>query len=137
MKKIFTIIIIIFAVFLIFQNKTYLLQKIIFIKGVIEINTNFEKKIKPNSILYITIKNDKEIIFAIKKIINPSFPLEFEINHKNVLYPDLITLRTKIQAYINTHGNVGEIKPGDIYSKPIDSSIINTNLKIYATEIKY
>jgi hypothetical protein len=137
MRKIFITILTFIFVFLIIENKTYFLQRLVFIKGIFDIPKEFKEKIKPNSILYITLKNDKGVIFAVKEIINPKPPLQFEINHKNVLYPDLITINAKVQAHINTHGNVGEIKVGDIYSEIKNTPIINIRLKIYAEKIKY
>ena len=128
--------IILLGIFIIIEKKAYFLQKIIFIKGNVELPKEFIQKLKPNSILYITLRNDKGIIFGIKKIINPKAIMQFEINHKNVLYPDLITLNTEIQAHINTHGNVGEIREGDIYSDIVRSPIINPRLTIHADRIK-
>ncbi len=76
------------------------------------------------------------MLFAIKEIINPSFPLNFSINRKNVIYPYLSTFNIKLQCTLNTHGEVGKIKTGDIYSELYKTNIFFKNVKINLDKIK-
>ncbi len=103
---------------------------IIYIHGKIDIKNEFKSEIKPNAMLYITLHNNHGIIFAVKKVINPVFPVEFKITRKNVLYPQLVTPKCKIKAVLNYDGKIDDIKPGDIYSKWHDSYLIATSIRI-------
>jgi len=137
MKKFFILTVVVVGCFVVLKNKTRILANLTFIKGSVELADNISKDLKPNSILYIIVKNDKGVMFAIKEIINPKFPFQFEINHKNVLYPDLTTLNIKLQAHINNHGEVGKIKSGDIYSENTNSIIINPKVVIKIDKVMY
>ena len=100
------------------------------VSGTVEINDEFAKELKTNSMLYITLHNDKGIIFAVKQFINPQFPLKFKITHKNILYPHIITLKCSIKAVLNYHGALYEKKAGDLYSDPIETHIFSPSVKI-------
>lgn len=100
------------------------------ISGTVEIKEEFIQDLKTNSMLYITLHNDKGIIFAVKQVINPQFPLKFKITTKNILYPEIVTIKCSIKAVLNYHGNLHERKVGDIYSDDIKTIIINPNIKI-------
>jgi len=130
MRKIFILFFIFIFSYSVYYFRFDLYSLLIEISGKIEIENELEKNIRPNTMLYIKVRNDKNIIFAIKEIINPVFPVNFSINRKNVLYPDISSFNIKIETTINSHGEVGKIKPGDIYSKPIEANIFSRNIKI-------
>lgn len=137
MKKLIAIALIsLFIYYAGYQNRFYIYSLITNINGIIEISDDISKSIKPNSILYIMVRNDKNIIFAVKEIINPQFPLKFKITGKNVLYSDISSFKIKIETNINTHGEVGKIKPGDFYSSDIDATIFSRNINIKINKIK-
>jgi hypothetical protein len=124
------------SVYLGYENRYNIYAFSTNLTGKIEISEDLSKQIKPNSMLYITLKNDKNIIFAVKEIINPIFPLNFKITRKNVLYPDISSFKIKLEAVINTHGEIGKIKTGDIYSSSIGANILSRNLEIKLDKIK-
>ncbi len=71
----------------------------------------------PNSMLFVVASNDGGVPVAVKKIINPVFPVEFEINSSNLIMPDLLTSRIYLEAMLNTHGNLGVFRTGDLRGK--------------------
>ena len=42
------------------------------------------------------------------------FPLNFRINSSNLIMPELLTNSLFLEAFVNTHGELGVLKPGDI-----------------------
>lgn len=64
----------------------------------------------------VVAKNEADIPVAIKRIINPSFPLEFSID-KNDLLIDSYPGNIKLEVQINNHGNLGVLKAGDIFGE--------------------
>ncbi|MGC8727799.1 MAG: hypothetical protein ACP5SD_00890 [Elusimicrobiales bacterium] len=136
MKRFFFVFLFILSAYFGYKNRYDIYAFSANLTGKIEISEDLSKHIKPNSMLYITLKNDKNIIFAVKEIINPIFPLDFKITRKNVLYPDISSFKIKLEAVINTHGEIGKIKPGDIYSSSIEANIISRNLDIKLDKIK-
>jgi hypothetical protein len=70
--------------------------------------------IAPNSMLFLVVRNASGVPVAVKKIINPSFPLDFDISRENLIMPDLVTDRLTLEAYVNTHGRLAEPRRGDL-----------------------
>jgi len=64
----------------------------------------------------VVAKNEADVPIAIKRILNPAFPLEFNID-KNDLLIDSFEGRIKLEVQINSHGNLGVLKAGDIFSE--------------------
>jgi len=122
----FSILIILFSLFF----KSLILKQIFNISGEISIvtkNYNF----KYNNTLFIIVKNSKDIPIAIKKVINPTFPLKFNIKKENIIYPNLLTYNLKVESILNSHGEIGKLKKGDFYSSiPQYSFIFSKNIKI-------
>lgn len=69
---------------------------------------------QPNNMLFIVVKNSSGVPVAVKKIINPAFPAPFEITPGNLIMPDLLTRRLTLEAFVNTHGRLGEFRRGDL-----------------------
>lgn len=67
-----------------------------------------------NSMLFVVVRNDGGVPVAVKKIINPVFPAHFDIGPANLIMPDLLTRRVYLEAALNTHGQLGAIKRGDL-----------------------
>ncbi|MGC8867307.1 MAG: hypothetical protein ACP5IO_03660 [Elusimicrobiales bacterium] len=124
---IFTIALFVFLTYL-FRYEIY--PFITYIHGNVDIKDEFKSEIRPNAMLYITLHNSYGIIFAVKEVINPVFPLEFKITRKNILYPHIVTPRCKIKAFLTYDGDINDIKSGDIYSKPYELYLINMSVRI-------
>ncbi len=74
-----------------------------------------------NNACAIIVKNQVNIPIAIKRIIDPTFPLEFSLDREDLLTGNIKGPLT-IEVQINKHGQLGVIKQGDIfgsYSQPI------------------
>ena len=66
---------------------------------------------------------------AIKRVVNPKFPLEFSMGEADLLAASLDGA-LKLEVQINSHGQLGVVKQGDIFGsadgliKPNDKNII-------------
>ena len=71
----------------------------------------------------IVVKNEADVPIAIKRIINPKFPMNFNIGKEDLLIDD-VEGNIKLEVQINSHGNLGVLKSGDIFgeSKELYSS---------------
>lgn len=67
----------------------------------------------PNSMLFVVARNENGIPVAVKKIINPVFPEDFNLNSSNLIMPDLLTGKLYFEAHLNTHGQLGSPRSGD------------------------
>lgn len=67
-----------------------------------------------NSMLFIVARNESGVPVAVKKIINPVFPAKFEMTSSNLIMPDLLTRRIYLDALLNTHGQLGVLRRGDL-----------------------
>ncbi|MDR0646470.1 MAG: hypothetical protein LBG46_05905 [Elusimicrobiota bacterium] len=64
----------------------------------------------------VIVKNEADVPIAIKRIVNPSFPLEFNINRNDLLI-DSFSGNIKLEVQINSHGNLGVLQAGDIFGE--------------------
>ncbi len=67
-----------------------------------------------NNTCSIIVKNEADVPVAIKRVINPQFPMEFTITKADLLVGELIG-DVKLEVQINDHGNLGVLKAGDIF----------------------
>ena len=67
-----------------------------------------------NNSCAIIVKNEADVPIAIKRIVNPKFPLSFEVGEDDLLAGD-IQGHVKLEVQINNHGKLGVIKEGDIF----------------------
>jgi len=51
---------------------------------------------------------------AVRKIINPVFPAKFDMTSSNLIMPDLLTRKIYLEALLNTHGQLGTPRRGDL-----------------------
>ena len=85
------------------------------VTGTIGIRANLAPAMPgPNSMLFLVAQNEGGVPVAVKKVINPVFPLKFEMTPSNLIMPDLLTGRLYLQAQLNTHGQIGEFRRGDM-----------------------
>jgi hypothetical protein len=67
-----------------------------------------------NGMLFLVASNEGGIPIAVKKIINPVFPVKFEMTSANLIMPDLLTRKLHLEALLNTHGQLGALRRGDL-----------------------
>ena len=92
----------------------FALRAVFLVRGTAEISSELaERAAKPNTMLFLVAKNDGGVPVAVKKIINPVFPLDFQITPSDLIMPDILTKKIYLEAFINSHGELGIFKNGD------------------------
>ena len=67
-----------------------------------------------NNSCAIIVKNEADVPVAIKRIVNPKFPLEFSLQTEDLLATE-VEGNLKLEVQINNHGKLGVIREGDIF----------------------
>jgi hypothetical protein len=74
-----------------------------------------ERAPKENAMLFIVAENAGGVPVAVHRIVNPEFPADFRMGPADLLIPALRRRESlKVHAEMNTHGDVGTPKPGDL-----------------------
>lgn len=82
-----------------------------------------------NNACAIIVKNAADVPVAIKRIVDPKFPLAFTMGEGDLL-TEHIDGDLKLEVQINNHGRLGFIKQGDIFGaseefiKPTSKNIV-------------
>lgn len=93
----------------------FLIQAFFNLSGSAEIPAELtERATKYNTMLFLVAKNDRGVPVAVKKIINPVFPLNFQMTQSDLILPDILTRKIFLEAFLNNHGELGVFKAGDI-----------------------
>ena len=79
-----------------------------------------------NNSCAIIIKNEADVPVAIKRVVNPKFPLAFELKEEDLLASE-VEGNLKLEVQINSHGKLGVIKEGDIFGAA--ESMVHPNSK--------
>ena len=67
-----------------------------------------------NNSCAIIVKNEADVPVAIKRVVNPKFPLAFTMGEEDLLAANLDG-NLKLEVQINNHGQLGVVKQGDIF----------------------
>ena len=67
-----------------------------------------------NNSCAVIIKNEADVPVAIKRVVNPKFPLQFTLGEEDLL-TGTVEGKLKMEVQINSHGQLGLIKQGDIF----------------------
>ncbi len=67
-----------------------------------------------NNSCAIIVKNEADVPVAIKRVVNPKFPLEFTLGEEDLL-AESVDGDLKLEVQINKHGQLGIIKEGDVF----------------------
>ena len=67
-----------------------------------------------NNSCAIIVKNEADIPVAIKRVVNPKFPLSFTLGEEDLL-TEQVEGDLKLEVQINRHGQLGIIKEGDVF----------------------
>ncbi len=85
--------------------------------GKVEVAPRLLKSAQANNIsCSIIVKNEADVPVAIKRIINPQFPLDFSMDNKDLLIEGYQG-NLKVEVQINSHGKLGVLQSGDIFSE--------------------
>lgn len=68
----------------------------------------------PNSMLFLVALNEGGVPVAVKKVINPVFPVKFEMTPSTLIMPDLLTRKLYLSAMMNIHGQLNSPRRGDL-----------------------
>ncbi len=79
-----------------------------------------------NNSCAIIVKNEADVPVAIKRVVNPKFPLNFELGEDDLL-ATTVDGDLKLEVQINNHGKLGVIKEGDIFGSA--DNMIQSNSK--------
>lgn len=85
------------------------------ISGEITVSTPLTERVpRQNSVLFIIAKTAGGMPVAVRRIINPQFPVSYELTKDDVLVPGYRPKGPlRVQIEMNTHGNLGAPVPGD------------------------
>ncbi len=101
----------------------FALRALFLLQGTAQITSDLaERAAKPNTMLFLVAKNEDGMTVAVQKIINPVFPLDFQMTPSNLIMPDILTKKVYLEAFLNNHGQLGVLKNGDLtgsVKKPI------------------
>ena len=67
-----------------------------------------------NNSCAIIVKNEADVPVAIKRVVNPKFPLAFTMGEEDLL-TESVGNDLKLEVQINNHGQLGIIKEGDVF----------------------
>jgi hypothetical protein len=74
-----------------------------------------ERAPKTGAMLFLVAENEGGVPVAMKRIVNPDFPADFEMGTEDLLVPALRRReRLKLHAELNTHGDIGSPRAGDL-----------------------
>ena len=86
-----------------------------YITGTVEVPQRLTKVAQAdNNSCAIIVKNAADVPVAIKRVVNPKFPLAFELTEEDLLATP-VEGDLKLEVQINSHGKLGVIKEGDIF----------------------
>ena len=67
-----------------------------------------------NNACAIIVKNEADVPVAIKRVVDPKFPLTFKLGEEDLL-TESVDGALKLEVQINNHGQLGFVKQGDIF----------------------
>lgn len=115
MKKAFLICALTLAITVTYLCYPVFLRSAFHLSGVVHISPELASRAsRPNTVLFIIAKSMADIPVAVKRIVNPVFPLDFHINSEDLLLHDTWRGQLRLETQLNDHGQVGNMRPGDM-----------------------
>ena len=86
------------------------------LSGTVDVSPRLrERAPKTSAMLFVVAENEGGVPVAVRRIVNPEFPADFSMGTEDLLVPAVRRReRLKIHAEMNTHGDVGTPRPGDL-----------------------
>jgi len=86
------------------------------LSGSITVAAHLQNKVpKTNSVLFIVAKNQGGVPVAVRRVVNPQFPVDYELRAEDLIVPGEIPAGPlTLEVEMNTHGNVGAPVKGDL-----------------------
>ncbi|MDX6769494.1 MAG: hypothetical protein SF051_08175 [Elusimicrobiota bacterium] len=70
---------------------------------------------RTNAVLFVVARNEGGVPLAVHRIVNPVFPAPFSMGPQDLLVPGIRRQEPlRVSVEMNTHGNLGQPKPGDL-----------------------
>lgn len=86
------------------------------VTGTITLSAALQSKApKDNAVLFVIAKNKGGVPLAVRRIVNPHFPVSFELDGRDLLVPRIKGDQLILEVQMNTHGNLGIPRPGDLF----------------------
>ena len=93
----------------------FILKSVFSVSGTADITPELaDRARKPNTMLFLVAKNEGGVPVAVKKIINPVFPQNFQMSPGDLILPDVLTKNLYLEAFLNNHGELGIFRNGDL-----------------------
>ena len=93
----------------------FALRVFFLVKGTAQITSEFaERAARPNTMLFLVARNEGGVPVAVKKILNPVFPVDFQMTPSDLILPDVLTKKVYLEAFLNSHGELGVFRSGDL-----------------------
>ena len=74
-----------------------------------------------NSVLFIVAKNAGGVPIAVRRIVNPQFPVDYALTSEDLLVPGSTPKGPMtLEVEMNTHGDVGKPLKGDLHGEHPD-----------------
>ena len=86
------------------------------LSGSITAPPHIQKKAElPNTVLFIVATNAAGVPVAVKRIINPTFPLRYQFHADDLVLPGKVWQGPlTVKVFVNSHGRLGEVQKGDL-----------------------
>ncbi|TBR17334.1 hypothetical protein EPO15_17115 [bacterium] len=86
------------------------------LSGTVLVSNRFQKRLEtPNMVMFVTAANTGGVPVAVKKFVNPTFPLDWTMAPEDMILPGRDWDGTlDVRVTVNSHGKVGEVRPGDL-----------------------
>lgn len=86
------------------------------VTGTITLSAALQSKApKDNAVLFVIAKNRGGVPLAVRRIVNPHFPVSFELDGRDLLVPSIKGQQLILEVQMNTHGHLGVPRPGDLF----------------------
>lgn len=105
------------------------------VSGTVSLSPTAVPPLPANTMLFVVARNDGGVPVAVKKVINPRFPYQYEITPSSLIMPDLLTRRLSVEAHLNTHGSLGVPGRGDLkgeHGQPVQVRGGGADIKLFS-----
>jgi hypothetical protein len=87
------------------------------LSGSITVATHMLNRVpKTNVVLFIVAKNEGGVPVAVKRVVNPQFPVDYVLTGEDLIVPGSTPKGAlTLEVEMNTHGNVGQPVKGDFW----------------------
>lgn len=115
----------------------FALRAVFLVKGTAQITSDLaERAARPNTMLFLVARNENGVPVAVKKVINPVFPMDFQMTPSDLIMPDILTKTVYLEAFLNSHGELGVLKSGDLTGSVRKPMFIFTKKQVLVIDTK-